>query len=119
MPLEYADIPTSRERAEKRGTPTRLTSRVVVLPVGSKPDRVWHFWAASLRASLPTGHLEGCTVKVRVRVSRGALLQVGMDYWRNPTISYGTGGNNQEAGGSDWYFPSDDWQEAEFSDIEH
>lgn len=46
-----------------------------------------------------------------------ALLQVGMDYWRNPTIGYGSGGNNHEAGASRWYFPSDNWQEAAFTDI--
>jgi hypothetical protein len=91
--------------------------RVVILGVGSRPDRVWHFWAASPRASLPPGHLEGCTVNVRVKISGGALLQVGFDYWRNSTIGYEGGGNNHEAGASDWYFPSPDWQEVKFSDI--
>jgi len=89
----------------------------VIIRVGQNPDRVWHFWSASPRAALPQGHLEGCTVKAQVRISRGALLQMGMDYWRNPTIGYGPGGNNHEAGASDWYFPSKDWQEAVFTDI--
>jgi hypothetical protein len=89
----------------------------VILRVGQRPDRVWHFWAASPRAALPRGHLEGCTVKIRARISPGALLQVGMDYWRNPTVGYGAGGNNHEAGASNWYFPSDQWQEAIFTDI--
>ncbi len=62
----------------------------VILRVGQNPGRVWHFWSASPRAALPPGHLEGCTVKARVRISRGALLQMGMDYWRNPTITYGS-----------------------------
>jgi hypothetical protein len=88
----------------------------VVLRIGTRPDKIWHFWAASPRASLPTGHLEGCTVKARVRISHGALLQIGIDYWRNPTVGYGSGGNNHEAGASDWYFPSDRWQEAIFTD---
>jgi hypothetical protein len=56
-------------------------------------------------------------VKARVRISSGALLQMGMDYWRNPTIGYASGGNNHEAGCSNWYFPSDRWQEAVFTDI--
>ena len=72
---------------------------------------------ASPRAGLPPGHLEGCTVTARVRISRGALLQMGMDYWRNPTIGYGKGGNNHEAGASNWYFSSKNWQEATFTDI--
>jgi hypothetical protein len=90
----------------------------VILHVGTRPDRVWHFWAASPRAALPAGHLKGCTVKVRAKLSRGALLQVGMDYWRNPTVGYGSGGNNYEAGASNWYFPSDQWQETVFTDVQ-
>jgi hypothetical protein len=102
-------------------TPLPLTysddHRAVVLRVGEQPDHVWHFWAESPRMLLPTGHLEGCAVKVRARISRGALLQVGMDYWRNSTIGYELGGNNHEAGASDWYFPSSRWQEVTFSDV--
>ncbi len=89
----------------------------VILRVGQRVDRVWHFWAASARGTIPRGHLDGCTVKVRARVSSGALLQVGMDYWRNANVGYGFGGNNHEAGASDWYFPSTDWQEATFTDV--
>lgn len=90
--------------------------RAVILRVGQNADRVWHFWAASPRASIPPGHLEGCTVRVRAKISKGALLQVGFDYWRNSTIEYGSGGNNHEAGASKWYFPSDEWHQAIFSD---
>src|SRR5579863_9685937 len=88
-----------------------------MLAVGQRSDRVWHFWSASPRAALPSGDLEGCTVKARVKISLGALLQIGMDYWRNSTIGYGPGGNNHEAGASNWYFPSEQWQEAVFTDI--
>jgi len=93
------------------------TNHAVVLPVGQRPDRVWHFWSPSPRAALPSGHRAGCTVKARVKISPGALLQMGMDYWRNQTVVYGPGGNNHEAGASNWYFPSDQWQEATFTDI--
>jgi hypothetical protein len=89
----------------------------VVLPVGQRVDRVWHFWSPSPRAGLPDGKLTGCTVKVRVKISPGAMVQIGMDYWRSPTVPYGPGGNNHEAGASDWYFPSPEWQEATFTDI--
>jgi hypothetical protein len=89
----------------------------VILRVGERSDRVWHFWAASPRKMIPAGDLQGCTVKVQAKVSRGALLQVGFDYWRNPTVGYGAGGNNHEGGASNWYFPLDDWQEAVFSDV--
>ncbi len=90
----------------------------VILRVGTRTDRAWHFWAASPRAALPSGHLQGCTVKASVKISRGALLQMGMDYWRNPTMGYGPGGNNHEAGASDWYFPSNHWQDAVFTNIQ-
>jgi hypothetical protein len=89
----------------------------VILEVGTRPDRVWHFWAASPRQVIPHGKLESCTVRVRARVSPGALLQVGFDYWRDAHTQYGSGGNNHEAGASDWYLPSDEWQTAEFTDI--
>lgn len=92
-------------------------NRSVILEVGTKPDRVWHFWAASPRQTLPAGKIEGCTVTMRVRISAGALLQVGFDYWRDATIGYGSGGNNHEAGASGWYLPSAEWQTAEFTDV--
>jgi hypothetical protein len=66
---------------------------------------------------LPAGKLTGCAVKARVKISSGALLQMGMDYWRDTTVPFGGGGNNHEAGASDWYLPSGEWQEAVFSDI--
>jgi hypothetical protein len=91
-------------------------NHAVVLRVGLRTERVWHFWSASPRAALPSGKLAGCTVKALVKISRGALLQMGMDYWRNPTVPYAPG-NNHEAGASNWYFPSDRWQEATFTDV--
>jgi hypothetical protein len=104
---QHEPMPTSPDAA----------NRAVVLLVGQRPDRVWHFWSPSPRAALPIGNLEGCTVKARVKISKGALLQMGMDYWRTPTVAFGLGGNNHEAGASKWYFPSEQWQEAVFTDI--
>lgn len=93
------------------------TSHNVVLKVGQRSDRVWHFWSPSPRAALPVGEPEGCTVKARIRISQWALLLMGMDYWRSPTIPYGLGGNNHEAGAGNCYFPWAQWQEAVFTDI--
>lgn len=97
--------------------PTASREGAVVLPVGTRPERVWHFWAPSRREQIPGGRLDGCTVRMQVRISRGALLQIGMDYWRNDAVEYGRGGNNHEAGASNWYFPSDSWEQAVFSDL--
>jgi hypothetical protein len=44
-------------------------------------------------------------------------VQIGFDYWKSPTVPYGSGGNNHEGGASNWYSPSDQWQEATFSGI--
>lgn len=95
-----------------------LSNHTAKMRVGTRPDRVWHFWSASPRPALPPGSLEGCTVKARVKVSKGALVQVGMDYWRSTTALWaGPDVNNHEAGVSDWHFASDQWQEITFSDI--
>ena len=95
-----------------------LPHRSVILRVGRRPDRVWHFWPPSERPTIPPGKLEGCTARARVRVSPGALLQLGMDYWRDATVPWaGSDGNNHEAGASNWYLPSPEWQEAVFTDI--
>lgn len=94
-----------------------LRNHSAILAVGRRGDRVWHFWSPSARAALPAGKVQGCTVRARVLISPGALLQMGMDYWHSPTVPYGAGGNNHEAGASRWYFPSPQWQEAAFTDI--
>lgn len=96
--------------------PIENDNGAVVLRVGRRADKVWHFWSASPRAVLPPGKLDGCTVKARVRISPGALVQMGMDYWKNPTMEYAPGGSH-EAGCSNWYFPSQSWQDAEFTDV--
>jgi hypothetical protein len=100
------------------GTEDPRRSRVVVLRVGTRTDRVWHFWSASPRAKLPAGKVEGCSVAARVKISSGALLQMGMDYWRSPTAPWsGSEANNHEAGASNWYFPAATWQEVSFTDV--
>ena len=104
-------------RSEPMSIDRDPATRFAILRVGERPERIWHFWAASPRTRIPEGKLEGCTVRMKVKISPGALLQIGMDYWRDPRVPFGSGGNNHEAGASRWYFPSDQWQEAEFTDI--
>ena len=94
------------------------SSGTVVLRVGTRPDRVWHFWSASRRAALPSGQLKGCKVKAWAKISKGTLMQIGMDYWRTTDALWnGPDVNNHEAGASNWYFPSDRWQEITFTDV--
>jgi hypothetical protein len=44
-----------------------LIDQAVVLRVGERADRVWHFWIPAPSAALPLGKLEGCTLWARVR----------------------------------------------------
>jgi len=95
-----------------------VRNHATILSVGQRSDRVWHFWSASPRAKLPAGKIEGCVVRARVKISTGALLQMGMDYWRSPTAPWGGSGvNNHEAGASDWYFSAATWQDVLFTDV--
>lgn len=102
---------------EHEPMPMEMKKDEVLMRVGTRPDKVWHFWAASPRAEIPAGKFEGCAVRVKAKISHGALLQIGMDYWRDATVEYGPGGNNHEAGASDWYFGSKEGQEAVFTDV--
>jgi len=105
---EHSPMPIEKNAAE----------HAAKMPVGTRPDRVWHFWSASPRPALPSGKPEGCTVKARVKISKGALVQIGMDYWRSTTSLWaGPDVNNHEAGVSDWHFASDEWQEITFTDM--
>jgi IPT/TIG domain len=98
---------------------SKLPNQAVSVRVGLRPDRIWHFWSASGRALIPPGHLEGCTARARVRISTGALLQLGMDYWRDTDSLWAPHErNNHEAGASHWYFSSPEWQEVIFSDVQ-
>ena len=102
---------------ESMTTSVDPVEHAVVMKVGERPDKVWHFWAASSRQEIPEGKFEGCTVRVQAKISPGALLQIGMDYWRDTAVGYGPGGNNHEAGASHWYFASPQWQKATFTDV--
>jgi hypothetical protein len=102
---------------ESMTTSVDPVDHAVVMKVGERPNKVWHFWAASSRQEIPEGKFEGCTVRVQAKISPGALLQIGMDYWRDTIVGYGSGGNNHEAGASHWYFASPQWQKATFTDV--
>jgi hypothetical protein len=65
------------------------------------------------------GASSGSTAKVRARILPDALLQIGFDNWRNPTVGFERSGNNHQAGASDWYLSSNKWQEAVFTDPKH
>jgi hypothetical protein len=74
---QHEPMPMAYDRPKYDDPKNDPPNHAVVLRVGQRPDRVWHFWSASPRAALPPGQLEGCTVRARVKISSGALLQMG------------------------------------------
>lgn len=88
------------------------------LRVGRRPETASGIFGTPLTGqTCRAARARGVRPKLWLKFRPGALLQIGMDYWRNATTPYGSGGNNHEAGVSNWYFPSDAWQEVMFSDI--
>lgn len=82
----------------------------LVLRTSSESDFVWHIWNKSWpRIDVPTDS-ESCWLEVKCRISGSALIQIGIDYWRNGTCEYaGYNINNVEAGVSDWYYNQNEW----------
>jgi hypothetical protein len=82
----------------------------LVLRTSSKPDNVWHVWNKQWpRAEVPS-NIERCWLEVRCKITGSALIQLGMDYWREPTSEWaGYNVNNIESGVSDWYYKSNEW----------
>jgi len=87
-----------------------LNNDYLVLRTSSKPDNVWHIWNKQWpRAEVPS-NIERCWLEVRCKITGSALIQLGMDYWREPTSEWaGYNVNNIESGVSDWYYKSDEW----------
>jgi hypothetical protein len=86
------------------------SSDYLVLRTSSKPDNVWHVWNKQWpRVSVPS-NIDRCWLEVRCKITGSALIQLGIDYWKEPTSEYaGYNVNNIEAGVSDWYYKSDEW----------
>lgn len=82
----------------------------LVLRTSSKPDNVWHVWNKKWpRAEVPS-NTERCWLEIRCKITGSALIQIGIDYWREPTSEWaGYNVNNIESGVSDWYFKSNEW----------
>ncbi len=96
----YGDIPAQ----------FNLSKRHAVLTISEQPYYLWHWWNFLWpRASIPVD-AERCFMEARVRIQGPAMVQAGLDYWREPDSEWdGTNVNNIEAGVSDWFFESDGW----------
>jgi hypothetical protein len=61
-------------------------------------------------------NIERCWIEVRCRITGSALIQLGIDYWKDTTVEWkGYNVNNTEAGVSDWYFNSNEWATLNFA----
>ena len=91
--------------------PQRTFGSYAILRISTHPDKVWHWWSSKWpRARIPVG-TERCWMEARVKISGPALVQVGIDFWRTPRATdKGYGVNNIEAGVSEWYGASEEWQ---------
>ncbi len=90
--------------------PFSVQNSALVIEPGLNPDRVYHWWNTS-RSTIPGG-ASRIWLEARVRITGGAGVQAGIDYWKDLTAEYaGPGVNNTEAGASDWYRNSTtEWQ---------
>ncbi|AGY56533.1 IPT/TIG domain-containing protein [Gloeobacter kilaueensis] len=79
-------------------------------------DKVWHFYGTAYpRPSFAANTVSSCSVKGRLKITGPVLVQIGADYWINPTAPHaGLDVNNHQMGVSNWYFASPDWQDVSF-----
>lgn len=84
-------------------------SRLVIEP-SRYPQKVFHWWNTS-RSIVPKG-TSRVWFEASIRITGGAGVQAGIDYWKNLTVDWaGYNVNNIEAGVSDWFGNStNDWQ---------
>jgi hypothetical protein len=90
--------------------PFTIQSSTLTLNPSLNSNRVFHWWNTS-RSLIPSG-TSRIWLEARVRITGGAGVQAGIDYWKDLTISYaGIDVNNTEAGASDWFGNSTtEWQ---------
>ncbi|MBD3311036.1 MAG: hypothetical protein GF349_00885 [Candidatus Magasanikbacteria bacterium] len=75
---------------------------------------VWHWWGS--KRSWVSPKAEYLKVEARIKITGTAVVQAGLDFWTGAETAYsGLDVNNTEAGASDIYFSSPDWQIINFS----
>lgn len=90
--------------------PFTIENGNLVVEPSLHPQRVFHWWNTS--RSLVLEGTSWIWFEARIRVTGGAGVQAGIDYWKDLDAPYaGPEVNNTEAGVSDWFGNStDDWQ---------
>lgn len=90
--------------------PYALQNGSLIVEPSLYPENVFHWWNTS-RSIVPQ-NTERIWYQARIRITGGAGVQAGIDYWKDLSSGYnGLDVNNTEAGVSDWYGSSTDgWQ---------
>jgi hypothetical protein len=91
-----------------RSMPVQITNGALVIHPSSSPNDVWHPYLESwpdLRADISGA--DSVWMEARVRVQGPALVQGGLDAWKN--LDYASN-RVYEVGATDWVCASADWQ---------
>lgn len=89
--------------------PSSFNNGILILKPYERPNKVWHLWNCN-RALFPV-ETTNIWMEARVRISGPALVQFGIDYWKDlNSPDRGISVNNVEAAVSNWYFEDDNWQ---------
>ncbi|MHB8580685.1 MAG: hypothetical protein ACYDA4_12640 [Ignavibacteriaceae bacterium] len=90
--------------------PYTIENGSLIIKPNTKSNYVFHWWNTS-RSLVPSGTAR-VWFEARVRITGGAGVQAGIDYWKDLTAEpAGYNVNNTEAGVSDWFGNSTtDWQ---------
>lgn len=84
-----------------------FTADTASLPLSDAPDKVWHFGGA--RSIIPANATR-CYASARVKPNGNALVQLGVDFWKDQTANWcGFNQCNTEGSASDWYGISSTW----------
>jgi hypothetical protein len=89
--------------------PFSLQNSTLFMEPSLHPNRIFHWWSTS--RSLIPANASRVWFEARVRITGGAGVQAGIDYWKDLTASDDIDESNTEGGASDWYGNStNDWQ---------
>lgn len=90
--------------------PFTVQNSIMIMNPSNAPNRIFHWWNTK-RSPVPTTSSR-IWFEAKIRITGGAGVQAGIDYWKDLTAPYsGLDVNNTEAGVSDWLGNStSDWQ---------
>lgn len=104
------------EEADNWPMPSEISDGALKITPDSHKNRVFHWWSSE-RTEVPDD-VQYLVIETRVRITGKAIVQIGLDYWKDLTTPYaGLDINNTEAGVGDIIFPLDEpgWQEVSYS----